>query len=179
MSTTSNSVFVSSGTPSVDKQVLHLSPPSNPLTDSHPTENSANNSTFAQNPAPQVRPPPLSGNSPSPPNALSFQQPKFVRPPSPTSVVPSLLLPPHNKESAALTVPSETFTGPFSFSSANASLHVPQSTPSIISPAEILPPLPNWDRNIAANQEIRQFVGSKTNSPLLPKNKDERMVGNF
>jgi hypothetical protein len=180
----SNSATVLSTTPSVDPRTQVLASLSPPVTQVHPvnfqpTRDITNDSTTdfvttaTQTHAP-VRPPSSYGNLPMVPTAPSSEKPKLFRPP-PTSAFPS----PHYRESASLPVPSsETFTGPFSAPSVNASPHirVPQSSASTLVSTQMsslaVPPTPNWDRSVATRQEIRGF---KADSPLLHK-RDESLV---
>jgi len=167
-----NSATVSSTTRSVDPRAQVLASLSPPGTQDHPvnfqlTRDYISNSTTTQTPPPQVRPPSSYGNRPTVPTAPSSEKPNIFRP---TSAIPS----PHHRESASLPAPSETFNGPFSPPSVNAPPHirVPQSNASIPMSSLAVPPTPNWDRSLAARQEIR---GSKADSPLLTK-RDESVV---
>lgn len=170
---TSNSATVSSTTPSVDPRTQALASMPPPGAQVHPMNfqlrDSTNNSTTVfmtpatQTPASQVRPPSSYGNCPTVSTDPSSQKPNPFRPPT------NAFLSPHNRESASLP-PSETFTGPFSAPSVNASPHirVPQSSASAQMTLLAVPPTPNRDRSVATR-------GSKADSPLLPK-KDESVV---
>jgi hypothetical protein len=163
----SNSAAVSSTTPGMDPRAqASLSPPGLRTLNYQPTRNFSNNSTTvvvtSSTPnLPQVRPPSSYGIFLAVPTAPRSQNPS-----------------PRNTELAPLPVPSsETPSGHFSAPSVNTSPHirVPQSRASIPTSAQTSSLAVNWDRNVAARQEVCQFAGPMADSPLLPK-KDGIMV---